>query len=71
LVLAVFLAIAGVTGSLISFDDELDALLNPSWFRSDERGTVLSPSALVGHRRLCLVAQETVSTMGDRLGLKG
>jgi uncharacterized iron-regulated membrane protein len=47
LMLAGFLAVAGITGSIIAFDDELDALLNPSWFRSEARGSFLSPAELV------------------------
>jgi len=43
---AVFLAIAGLTGSVIAFHTELDAWLNPNLFYA-KGGEALSPSALV------------------------
>lgn len=46
LLCAVFLAIAGLTGSIIAFAPELDAWLNPELFRSTAQGDPLSPSEL-------------------------
>jgi len=39
--LAVFLALAGLSGSLIAWHEELDARLNPQWFRAPTPGTPL------------------------------
>jgi uncharacterized iron-regulated membrane protein len=47
LAMAVFLAVAGLTGSVIAFENELDAWLNPELFSTQTRGMALSPSALV------------------------
>jgi uncharacterized iron-regulated membrane protein len=44
---AVFLAIAGLTGAVIAWERELDALLNPELFRCAEGGRVKEPLALV------------------------
>jgi len=48
LLMAVFLFIAGLTGAVISWDHELDALLNPQLFtaRSGETSKTLTPLAL-------------------------
>lgn len=43
---ALFLMVAGLTGSLIAFFNELDALLNPSAYAVKAEGEPLSPSAL-------------------------
>lgn len=46
--MAGFLIIAGLTGSLLAFEPELDAWLNPSLFRVEQvAGPALSPSRIV------------------------
>lgn len=47
LTMALFLMIAGLTGSIMAFDDEIDAWLNPQLFQVESRGTALSPQQLV------------------------
>jgi uncharacterized iron-regulated membrane protein len=47
LAMAIFLTIAGLTGSVIAFQDELDAWLNPELFRTTSSGAALSPSELI------------------------
>lgn len=44
---AAFLLLAGMTGSIIAYQQELDAWLNPELFRSPARGTVLSTGPLL------------------------
>jgi len=44
---AIFLFIAGSTGSIIAFHDELDAWLNPGLFYTDSRGERLSGDVLI------------------------
>lgn len=46
LLLAGFLIMTGVTGSVIAFQDELEAWLNPELFTTTSRGASLSPSQL-------------------------
>jgi uncharacterized iron-regulated membrane protein len=46
LTLAVFLIAAGLTGSIIVFNEELDAALNPELFTARARGPALSPGEL-------------------------
>lgn len=46
LALALFLTIAGLTGSVLAFNDELDAWLNPHLYRSSTTGEILPPSEL-------------------------
>ncbi len=48
LVLAFFLIVASLTGSIMAFEDEIDALLNPQLFRVESRGPALSPLQLSG-----------------------
>ncbi|WP_341988234.1 PepSY-associated TM helix domain-containing protein [Azorhizobium sp. AG788] len=43
---ALFLVIAGLTGSVLAFHEELDQLLNPSAYRAKAHGAPLSPEAL-------------------------
>lgn len=43
---AVFLTLAGLTGSVIAFNRELDALLNPAFYAATAEGPTLSPEAL-------------------------
>lgn len=45
--LAVFLILAGLTGSVIAFYKELDAMLNPGWFKVEPANERLSPSQWV------------------------
>lgn len=45
--MAVFLIVAGLTGTVIAFSAELDAWLNPGLLTVASRGAPLSPSALV------------------------
>jgi uncharacterized iron-regulated membrane protein len=47
--MAVFLTIAGLTGSVIAFEDELDAWLNPELFRTTSEGVALPITELVTH----------------------
>lgn len=44
--MAAFLTLAGLSGSIIAFQGELDAWLNPSLYRARDTGPVLSPDAL-------------------------
>lgn len=44
---ALFLAVAGVTGSLIAFHHEIDEWLNPDFYDPPGRGPLLSPAQLV------------------------
>lgn len=44
---ALFLALAGLTGSVLAFQHELDAWLNPSFHLAPGRGPLLSPGELV------------------------
>jgi uncharacterized iron-regulated membrane protein len=46
LAMALFLAVAGLTGSIIAFNDELDVWLNPELFQSRLDGELLPPSEL-------------------------
>lgn len=46
LFLAGFLTLAGLTGSVLSFQHELDAWLNPDLFQAPWQGELLSPDAL-------------------------
>ena len=46
LAMAVFLLIAGLTGSVIAFHRELDAWLNPDWCYAQPRGERLSPGEI-------------------------
>ncbi len=63
---ALFLVIAGLTGSVLAFHHELDEWLNPSAYRATAAGTPLSPEALAraieaGHpdRRVWYMTLET------------
>ena len=49
LAMAVFLVIAGLTGSVLAFRAELDGWLNPHLFRVEPAGPALSVSQLVAH----------------------
>src|SRR5688572_19909475 len=44
--MAVFLFIAGLTGSVIAFERELDTWLNPEFLRAEDRGVRLPMSEL-------------------------
>lgn len=46
LMMALFLVIAALTGSIMAFDDEIDAWLNPQLLRVASRGAELSPQQL-------------------------
>jgi uncharacterized iron-regulated membrane protein len=46
LVAAAFLFVAGATGAVIAWEDELDAALNPTWFEARTPGTPLPPLEL-------------------------
>ena len=46
LFIAGFLLVAGITGSFIAFDSDIDAWLNPHVFRTQSAGATLAPSAL-------------------------
>lgn len=43
---ALFLVVAGLTGSVIAFSGELDAWLNPKLYRAQSQGTPLGPDEL-------------------------
>lgn len=45
--LAVFLFMSGITGSILVFHEELDSWLNPEWFRAKATGTPLPLSDVV------------------------
>ena len=47
LVIAAFLALAGLTGSLLAFHHELDEWLNPGFYEAPSEGVVQQPGALV------------------------
>lgn len=63
--MAVFLIIAGLTGIPLAFYPELEAALNPTLFRVQPRGEVLSPDALVARVE---AAQPTLSIAGLNYG---
>ena len=44
--MAAFLTVAGLTGSILAFSDELDAWLNPELYRAKTSGALLPPSDL-------------------------
>ena len=46
LTMALFLIVAGLTGSVMAFEDEIDAWLNPELFRAASPGPALTPSQL-------------------------
>jgi uncharacterized iron-regulated membrane protein len=46
LAMAAFLTVAGLTGSILAFSDELDAWLNPELYRAKTSGALLPPSDL-------------------------
>lgn len=47
LMMALFLIVAGVTGSIMAFEDEIDAWLNPQIYEPDSRGAALPITQLV------------------------
>jgi uncharacterized iron-regulated membrane protein len=47
LTIALFLIFAGLTGSVIAFNEELDAWLNPSLYRAQDAGPALSTDQLI------------------------
>lgn len=49
LTMAAFLFLAGLTGSIIAFNTEIDRALNPGLMTTTTQGAVLSPDALVRH----------------------
>ena len=44
---AIFLFLAGITGSILAFHHELDEWLNPEFYHTTSEGPVLSPGTLV------------------------
>lgn len=44
---AVFLFLAGITGSILAFHHELDEWLNPEFYHTTSEGPVLAPGTLV------------------------
>lgn len=62
LTLAAFVVIAGVTGVLLPFHDDLEVALNPQLFRVQPQGERLSPFAL-RERAEALVPQARVNTV--------
>ena len=46
LAIAVFLTVAGLTGSILAFDTDLDAWLNPELFEAKASGPILPPSEI-------------------------
>jgi len=74
---AAFLFMAGITGSIIAFDDELDAWLNPHLFTVWSGGTPLPPSVMAARieaadPRLRVVAVPLKLTPGEsaRIGFR-
>lgn len=47
LAMALFLIVAGITGSIMAFEDEIDAWLNPHFYEVQSRGPALSVARLV------------------------
>jgi len=45
--LGVWFALVGITGSILVFEDEIDAWLNPELLTSKESGAWLAPEALL------------------------
>ncbi len=58
--MAAFLTLAGITGSIIAFQGELDAWLNPDLFRARASGPPLSPDGLAAR----LAEQDPRATIG-------
>ena len=44
---AIFLFLAGITGSILAFHHELDEWLNPEFYHTTSEGPVLAPGTLV------------------------
>src|SRR3546814_6697919 len=44
---AIFLFLAGITGSILAFHHELDEWLNPEFYHTPSEGPVLAPGTLV------------------------
>lgn len=42
---ALFLALAGLTGSLLAFQHEIDEWLNPTFYHAPAQGPLLSPGS--------------------------
>jgi uncharacterized iron-regulated membrane protein len=67
--LALFLALAGLTGSAIVFNEEIDAWLNPSLFQTATHGAPLSPDMLASKvERALPLAQVTLIPLADKPG---
>ena len=47
LIIASFLIVVGLTGSVIAFATELDRALNPTWFTVEQKGKQMSASEMV------------------------
>ncbi|UVJ44145.1 PepSY domain-containing protein [Pseudomonas sp. LS1212] len=47
LAIALFLALAGITGSLLAFQHEIDEWLNPAFYQAPAQGQALPPGTLV------------------------
>jgi len=57
LVVGIFVLIIGLTGSIIAFEPELDRFLNPSLFRVQPQGQMLSTTALFNAARSAYAGQ--------------
>ncbi len=75
LVMALFLAITGVTGSVIGFGEEIDAWLNPDLFLASVSGPARKPTELAAATetadpRIRVVGLALSITSGQSLSLK-
>lgn len=47
LTIAFFIAVAGLTGSVLAFNHEIDAWLNPEFYQTDSEGSLLPPGEII------------------------
>ena len=67
--LALFLTLAGLTGSAIVFNEEIDAFINPSLFRTNTHGAPLSPDLLANKVQSAIpLAQVTLIPLATKPG---
>jgi uncharacterized iron-regulated membrane protein len=67
--LALFLTLAGLTGSAIAFNDEIDAFINPSLFYTTTHGAPLSPDLLANKVQSAIpLAQVTLIPLATKPG---
>jgi len=67
--LALFLTLAGLTGSAIVFNEEIDAFINPSLFHTNTHGAPLSPDLLANKVQSAIpLAQVTLIPLATKPG---